>query len=163
MAEQKPTRVCRKCHTAKPVTEFTKNPRGGPTRECKVCAYARARVWAENNRDKDKAIKDRYRQSHPDRDRQSKRDHYERNRAVIIERSRIHKEVNRAAINARYRSQYSEDRAPFLRRQNLRYLRDRMVGGTFTRTDVLRLFVAQGGVCANPKLPCRLNSGEVSR
>ncbi len=117
---------------------------------CKACKHAREQAWADAHRERVRAQKAAYTARYPDRDRQSKRDWYERNKASQMEKSRARKAEHRDEINARYRTQYASDPTPFLVRAKRREEREAAVGGTFTSDDKCALFQSQRGLCANP-------------
>jgi len=83
-------RICTKCKTPKPVTDFhaKKRYRDGLDTWCKDCRSSYVKDWKKKNLDKVAAVAKRHYDAHGDELRRKGREYYAENRELIQQRAR---------------------------------------------------------------------------
>lgn len=122
----------------------------GGSLPCKPCTKRRQQAWVDAKRDRVRGQKAAYESKYPERVKASKESWYQRNKALMIQRSRERRTQNPGLRNLQARQQYAKDPTPFIVRSNRRMEREKEVGGKFTELDRCALFQIQRGMCANP-------------
>jgi len=81
-------KVCTKCNTLKPLTEFGKHSitKDGLSHDCKACIKKRSKRYYENNKERCDANSKIWTENNKEKVKNIKRQHYERNRELILDR-----------------------------------------------------------------------------
>lgn len=132
------TKTCTKCGEAKPRSEFHKNrtKRDGLADQCKVCARARTRAWAQKNQARKKAgdsayrdehreeilvYKKNYREANPEKVAAGKRDWAERNKDEVRRKKHDDYMANREERAEQGLARYEADKERIQKRNRAYY------------------------------------------
>ncbi|MGE0541220.1 MAG: HNH endonuclease [Dehalococcoidia bacterium] len=143
-SEQTPIKTCTKCGQAFPHTPefFDRNGKQGLRPDCKPCRYIQNRKWVTANPHKYAEYTGRWREKHREQYNAYDREYRERTR----ERRRQQQAESRANNRIRFRSYNAKRYAMLLAAE-----------GTYSATDIERLYAEQGGLCR--WCSCSLDTG----
>ena len=134
-------KICSKCKSEKALDQFNvdKQKKDGMTYCCKSCNIQRAKLWAQNNKEKRKAIAEKYRLANIEKCKAA----VKKSQLKNPERINRWTEENKEKIK-----QYKEK----WRKNNKEYFiadkhRRRGASGTFTTAQINKLFLLQIGKC----------------
>lgn len=159
-------KTCIKCKTEKPKAEFYKHKKmkDGLQSCCKTCDCAAGVTWRKDNPEKAKEIRAAWRKANPERSKEissaykaANKEHCKAQWAKWAENNRAKRKAYNAAFYAdnietvrgkidAWRKANPEKQAEQWRN---RRARKRNAEGTHTAADVLSIFTAQRGLCAN--------------
>ena len=93
-------KICTKCKTVKPLTEFNKQKRNkdGVRSDCKVCHNETTKKWRENNPEKIKESSKKYYENNPEKERERNKKYRENNSEKIKESKKKWRENNQEKI-----------------------------------------------------------------
>lgn len=134
---------CTKCHNEYPATteyfRHQKGAKGNLSSECLQCLKIRDQEYKRQNASKIRRDAREYHKSHPEWSKQTKRQHYERHRDEVIDKSRQYRKDN-----PDYWKRSPEKEAE---KGSKRRARKRQAQGVFTIADVQRKLWVQRGRC----------------
>lgn len=142
---------CRKCGEVKPATLEYFSPikarKSGLHSECRVCVYAKNKLWRENNPDKYRESCRKWRQANPDKARENERRWQLANadRKRKNERRWRYANLEKARERVRLWNRNNPDKARS--GSNNRRARKLKNGGTHTAADIRAQYNSQDGNC----------------
>lgn len=157
-------KICSKCKAEKPIAEFYKHAytSDGRRPNCKVCsaAYylenraaliAQKAVYRSANPEKIKATSAEYRASSREKINANEAARYVNNRDTIRAKSAAYYAANREAINAKQAAYRAANPGKLAEKNRNRRARKISAEGSHSASDIIEIFTAQRGFCANCK------------
>ena len=135
-------KICADCKQEKPDEQFgsDKSRHDGRSVRCKPCNVKRSTGWAKNNKERRKAISEKYRIANAEKCKASVKKSQEKNQARISKWV----EENKEKIKE-YKKKWRENNKEYHRSSKAKR---RGAAGKYTREDIERLYALQFGKCA---------------
>lgn len=172
-------KTCAACNTEKPLSEFYKDPR--PARKscdyrgsCKPCVNKQGKKWYEANKDKRKISVDRWDNENKESIAERKKLYYLANRDEISEKTRKYRASHPEKMRLRFKKYYENnkekhrasvkswgDRNPDSLRafSQKRRCAEKNAEGSFSASDIQRIFEVQFGMCTGCGDPLESSGG----